>query len=89
MLFVDHETKLVYPSFQETKTGEESCQSKCDYETFAKRYKVDIETHQADNRAFHMSIFQKEIADKGQELSLSRVNLQCKNGLVEHPHCTL
>jgi hypothetical protein len=36
MLFVDHKTRLVYPSFQESKTASEACRSKCDYETFAK-----------------------------------------------------
>jgi hypothetical protein len=34
-LFVDHKTRLVYPSFQESKTASESCRSKCDYEKFA------------------------------------------------------
>jgi hypothetical protein len=34
MLFVDHKTRLVYPSFQESKTVSEACQSKCDYEKF-------------------------------------------------------
>jgi hypothetical protein len=33
MLFVDHKTRLVYPSFQESKTASEACRSKCDYET--------------------------------------------------------
>jgi hypothetical protein len=36
MIFVDRKTKLVHPSFQETKTGKEACRSKHDYETFAK-----------------------------------------------------
>jgi hypothetical protein len=35
MLFVHHETRLVYPSFQESKTASETCRSKCDYEKFA------------------------------------------------------
>jgi hypothetical protein len=36
MLFVDHRTRLVYPSFQEFKTASVACRSKCDYEKFAK-----------------------------------------------------
>jgi hypothetical protein len=36
MLFVDHKTRLVYPSFQESKTASEACRSKCDYETLTK-----------------------------------------------------
>jgi hypothetical protein len=42
-MFVDHKTKLVYPSFQETKTGEEACGSKFNSEIFSKRYNVDID----------------------------------------------
>jgi hypothetical protein len=52
MLFVDHKTRLVYPSFQESKTASEACRSKCDYETFAKRYNITIDSHHADNGAF-------------------------------------
>jgi hypothetical protein len=37
MLFVDHKTRLVYPSFQESKTASEACRSKCDYDKFAQR----------------------------------------------------
>jgi hypothetical protein len=36
MLFVDHKTRLVYPSFKESKTVSEACRSKCDYKKFAK-----------------------------------------------------
>jgi hypothetical protein len=32
MLFLDHKTRLVYPSFQESKTASEACRSKNDYE---------------------------------------------------------
>jgi hypothetical protein len=52
MLFVDHKTRLVYPSFQESKTASEACRSKCDYETFAKRYNVTVDSYHADNGAF-------------------------------------
>jgi hypothetical protein len=52
MLFVDHKTRLVYPSFQESKTASEACRSKCDYETFTKRYNVTIDSYHADNGAF-------------------------------------
>jgi hypothetical protein len=37
MLFVDHKTRLVYPSFQESKTASEACRSKCDYEKLAQQ----------------------------------------------------
>jgi hypothetical protein len=42
MLFVDHKTRLVYPSFQESKTAFEACRSKYDYEKFAQRYQVTV-----------------------------------------------
>jgi hypothetical protein len=44
MLFIHHKTRLVHPSFQESKTASEACLSKCDYETFTKRYKVNVES---------------------------------------------
>ena len=83
MLFVDHKTKLVYPSFQETKASEEACRSKRDYETFSKRYDVDVQRYHTDNGAFRTTTFQKEIDNKGQNLSFSGVNAQWQNGLVE------
>jgi hypothetical protein len=52
MFFVDHKTRLVYPSFQESKTASEACRSKCDYETFTKRYNITIDSYHADNSAF-------------------------------------
>jgi hypothetical protein len=42
MLFIDHKTFLVYPSFQESKTASEACRSKCDYDKFAQWYQVTV-----------------------------------------------
>jgi hypothetical protein len=89
MLFVDHKTKLVYPSFQGTKTGEEACRSKGDYETFAKDYIVNIHRCHTNNGAFCTSIFQKAIDRKVQNINFSGVDAQWKNGLVEKSNCTL
>jgi hypothetical protein len=52
MLLVDRKTRLVYPSFQESKTASEACRSKCDYEKFAKPYQVTVNSYHADNGAF-------------------------------------
>jgi hypothetical protein len=52
MLFVDHKTRLVYPSFQESKSASEACRSKCDYDKFAKQYQVTVNSYHADNGAF-------------------------------------
>jgi hypothetical protein len=76
MLFVDHKTRLVYTSFQESKTASEACRSKCDYENFATRYQVNIESYHAYSGAFRTKTFQKEIENKNQRLNLSRVNAQ-------------
>jgi hypothetical protein len=89
MLFVDHKTRLVYPSFQESKTASEACRSKCDYETFAKLYNVTIDSYHADNRAFRSEIFQKSIDNNNQKLNFSGVNAQWQNGLVEGSSGTL
>jgi hypothetical protein len=89
MLFVDHKTRLVYPSFQESKTASEACRSKCDYETFAKRYNVTIDSYHADNGAFRSEAFQKSIDHNSQKLSFSGVNAQWQNGLIERSNRTL
>jgi hypothetical protein len=52
MLFVDHTTRLVYPSFQEEKSGAEVGRSKCDYETLTKHYNFDIEKYNRHNKSF-------------------------------------
>jgi hypothetical protein len=83
MLFLDHKTRLVYPSFQELKTTSEACPSKCDYEKFAQRYQVTVNSYHADNGAFHSETFQKSIDNKNQKLHFSGVNAQLQNGLVE------
>jgi hypothetical protein len=83
MLFVDHKTRLVYPSFQESKTAAEACRSKCDYEKFAQCYNVTVDSYHADNGAFRSKTFQKAIENKNQKLNFSGVNAQWQNGLVE------
>jgi hypothetical protein len=74
MLFVDHKTRLVYPSFQESKTVSEACRSKCDYEKITQRYQVTVKSYHADNGAFHSKTFQKAIDNKNQYLNFSGVN---------------
>jgi IS30 family transposase len=89
MLFVDHKTRLVYPSFQESKTASEACRSKCDYETFTKRCNVKINSYHADNGSFRSESFQKLIDNKNHKLHFSGVNAQWQNGLVERSNGTL
>jgi hypothetical protein len=89
MLLVDHKTRLVYPSFQESKTASEACRSKCDYEKFAQRYQVMVNSYHAENGAFRSETFQKAIDNKNQKFHFSGVNAQWQNGLVEHSNGTL
>jgi hypothetical protein len=88
MHFVDHKTRLVYPSFQESKNASEACRSKCDYEKFTKRYQVTVNSYHADSRAFRSETFKISIEDKNQKLHLSGVNAQWQNGLVERSNGT-
>jgi hypothetical protein len=76
MLFVDPKTRLVYPSFQESKSASKACSSKCDHKKFAKRYKVTINTYHADNGAFRSEAFQKSIDTNHQKLNFRGVNPQ-------------
>jgi hypothetical protein len=82
MLFVDHKTCLVYPSFQDSKTASEACHSKCDYEKSAQRYQVTVKSYHAYNGVFHSETFQKASDNKNQQLNFSGVNGQWKNGLI-------
>jgi hypothetical protein len=79
MLFFDHKTRLVYPSFQESETSSEACRSKYDSETFAKCYNVEAESYQTDNGGFRTKTFQKEIDNKHQKLNFRGVNAQWQN----------
>jgi hypothetical protein len=88
MLFVDHKTRVVYPSFQESKTASEACRSKCDYETFTKSYNENVESYHADNGEFCTETLTKVIGNKNQKLNVSRVNAQWQNGLVERSNGT-
>jgi hypothetical protein len=88
MLFVDHKTRLVYPSFQESKTASEACRSKCDYEKFAQRYQVTVKSYHAENGSFCSETFQKAIDNKNQQLNFSGGNAQWQNGLVERSNGT-
>jgi hypothetical protein len=89
MLFVDHKTRLVYPPFQESKIASEACRSKCDYETFTKRYNITIDYYHADKGAFRSEIFQKSMDNNNQKLNSSGANAQWQNGLVELSNGTL
>jgi hypothetical protein len=89
MLFIDHKTHLVYPSFQESKTASEAYQSKYDYEKVAQQYQVTVKSYHADNGAFCAEIFQKAINNKNQRLNFSSLKVQWQNGLVERSNGTL
>jgi hypothetical protein len=88
-LFVDHKTRLVYPSFQESKAASETCSSKCDYETFAKHYKISSGLYHADNGAFHTETFQKDIENKKLATKLQRRKRTMAKGLFERLNGTL
>jgi hypothetical protein len=89
MLFIDHKTRIVYPSFQESKTASEACRSKCDYEKSGQRYQVTVKSYHADNGAFRNETFQKAIDNKHQRVNFSVVNAQWQNGLAEQSNGTL
>jgi hypothetical protein len=89
MLFVDHKTHLVYPSFQESKTASEACPSERNYEKFAQQYPVTVKSYHADNGTFRSETFEKAIDNKNEQLNFSGVNAQWQNGLVERSNGTL
>jgi hypothetical protein len=89
MLSVDHKTRLVYPSFQESKTASEACHFKFDSKKFDQRYNVTVASYHADNGVFRSETFQKAIDNKNQKINFSGVNAQWQNGIVERSKGTL
>jgi hypothetical protein len=89
MLFVDNKTRLVYPSFKESKTASEACRSKCNYERLAQQYQITVKSYHAYNGEFHTETFQKAIDNKNQRLNFSGVYAQRQNGLFERWNGTL
>jgi predicted GTPase len=87
--FVDHKTRLVYPSFQESRTTSEACRSKYDYEKFAHQYQITVKSQHVDNGAFRSKTFKKAIDNKNQQLNFSGEKAQWQNGLVERSNGTL
>jgi hypothetical protein len=85
MLFVDHKRRLVYPSFQESKTTSEACRSKCDYETFTKKYKVTLDSYHVGNGAFRSETFKKSIEDKTRNSTSVALMLNGKTALLNVP----
>jgi hypothetical protein len=82
MLFVDHKTRLVNPSFQESKTASEACHSKCNHEKFAQRYHVTVNSYHADNGAFRSETYQIQLKTKTRNFTSVASMLSSKTALL-------
>jgi hypothetical protein len=85
MIFVDHKTCMVYPSFQESKTASEACRSKCDYEKFAKRYNVTIDSYHADMAHSDLKHFKNQLKTKTRNSTSVALMLNGKTALLNVP----
>jgi hypothetical protein len=82
-LWVDHYSRYLYPKFHETKELSAALQSKQDFEAFANRFGIKIESIRADNGIYATKSFQSTCDEKGQHITFCAVGGHWQNGVVE------
>ena len=82
-LYVDHDSRFLYPFFQEGKTAAETLKGKHAFEAFAKAKGVSLHHIHTDNGVFNSDLYKSDIASKNQTISFCGVNAHWQNGIVE------
>jgi hypothetical protein len=82
-LWIDHATRFVFPTFQETKHASELIASKREFQQFASRFNVLIRRIRADNGVYSAAAFQHDCKTNNQELTFCAVGSHWQNGMAE------
>jgi hypothetical protein len=83
-LFIDAASNYVFVSHQVGATAHETIQSKIKFEREALTAGVVIQNYHTDNGVFTSKEFMRELAEKGQGITLSGVSAQFQNGAAEN-----
>jgi hypothetical protein len=82
-IFGDHYSKLKYIHLMTKLTSEETIETKCTFEHFAKQHGVRILHYHCDNGRFMDNAFKNSCSAKGQHLTFCRVNAHFQNGIAK------
>jgi Reverse transcriptase (RNA-dependent DNA polymerase) len=83
-LFIDAASNYVYVSHQVGTTANETIQAKVKFEREAITAGVTVQAYHTDNGVFTSKEFMRELAEKGQGITLSGVSAQFQNGAAEN-----
>ena len=82
-LWVDHHSDFMYIHTQESTAAEHTIEAKLEFESFAKRYNVHIESYRTDNGTFTAKEFTEAIDDTEQKLTHCGIGAHWQNGIAE------
>ena len=83
-LFIDAASGFIHVSHQVGKTAAETIEAKTNFERNALSHGVPIQAYHTDNGVYTSKEFLRELAEKGQGMSLSGVSAQFQNGAAEN-----
>jgi hypothetical protein len=80
---VDHHSALVYVTFHSSKAASKLVASKTEFEHFAARFNVRIESIRADNGIYSAKLFREACSKQQQDLTFCAVGAHWQNGAAE------
>ena len=82
-IMVDHFSRLVYAHMSKSTSATEALEAKAEFECFASRFGVTVESYRSDNGVFASQEFREAVGNSKQDLTLCGVGAHWQNGIVE------